>query len=60
MPSEIDNDLPAYLEFLILAAVSRMKKVNPDHILVKAVEDVLDDVKQDNPDQLALFRDQAL
>lgn len=39
---ELDNDLPAYLVFLILANIRKLKQVQPDHILVKAVEHALD------------------
>ena len=48
----IDDDMPAYLEFLVLAHLRNLKKVSPDHILVKAVEGALD--QSSNPDQLTL------
>jgi hypothetical protein len=37
--------LPEYLVFLILGNIKELRKHSPDHILVKAVEDVID-----NPD----------
>ena len=45
----IDNDLPAYLVFLVLANIRRLKRAAPDHILVKAVEDAIADDPPDNP-----------
>ena len=50
---ELDNDLPAYLVFLILANLKRLKQVAPDHILVKAVQAALDKEPAVNPDQSA-------
>ena len=49
---ELNNDLPAYLVYLILANVHRLREVSPDHILVKAVEDALDKLPHDNPEQM--------
>ena len=45
------DDLPAYLEFCVLYQVRALRKVAPDHILVKAVEQSLDEVK-DKPGSL--------
>ncbi len=44
---EIDNDLPAYLVFLILGHIKNLRRIEPNHILVKAVEDAL---KKQPPD----------
>ena len=49
---EIDNDLPAYLVFLILANIKKLDQVSPDHILVKAVRQALDSVPQENLSQM--------
>ena len=43
---EIDNDLSAYLVFLILGNIKKLRDINPDHILVKAVTDVLGKVPE--------------
>ncbi len=43
---EIDNDMPAYLVFMILANVRKLKQISPDHILVKAVQAVCDLAQQ--------------
>jgi hypothetical protein len=50
------NDLPAYLEFGVLYQVRALRKVAPDHVLVKAVEQALEDSKEDPnaPQQLEL------
>ena len=48
---EIDNDLPAYLVFMILANTRKLRDVAPDHILVKAVQAALDREPGVNPDQ---------
>ena len=45
---ELDNDLPAYLVFLILGNIKKLKQLSPDHILVKAVEGILE---EDKPQQ---------
>ena len=42
---EFDNDLPAYLVFMILCNIKKLKQVSPDHILVKAVEGMLEEDK---------------
>lgn len=42
-------DLPEYLVFLILANVRELKRLRPDHILVKAVEDA---INEREPEQL--------
>lgn len=47
---EIDNDLPAYLVFLILSNTRRLRQVAPDHILVKAVYNAL----EKEPEQLEM------
>ncbi len=44
---EIDNDLPAYLVYLILANIDKLRRVSPDHILVKAVKGALADADLD-------------
>lgn len=36
------EELPEYLVFLILANVRELKKLKPDHILVKAVENAVE------------------
>ena len=38
---ELDADLPAYLVHLILNSVLKLRDLEPDHILVKAVIDAL-------------------
>ena len=38
---ELNNDLPAYLVFLILGHIRELRKLEPDHILVRAVNDAL-------------------
>ena len=43
---ELDEDLPAYLVFMILANVRSLRKMLPNHPLVKAVEDALDKTTQ--------------
>jgi len=48
---EIDKDLPAYLVFMILANVRKLKQVSPDHILVKAVQAALEAQSVNNPAQ---------
>ena len=54
MRNELDRDLPAYLVFLILGHVKALEEQAPDHILVKAVRDALDQVPRENPAQLSL------
>ena len=51
---ELDNDLPAYLVFLILGNIKKLKQVAPDHILVKAIEGVLKIPREDITEQLEL------
>ncbi len=51
---ELDQDLPAYLVFLVLGNLKRLKQVSPDHILVKAVEEALAEGPHDDPRQLPL------
>ncbi len=51
---ELTNDLPAYLVFLILGHTKALRNVQPDHILVKAVEAALAAAPADNPDQSSL------
>jgi len=48
---ELDNDLPAYLVFIILANIRKLRVVSPDHVLVKAVMAALDVAPDVNPDQ---------
>lgn len=38
----LDDDLPMYLVFLILGHVKELEKVAPDHILVQAVRQALE------------------
>ena len=40
---ELDNDLPDYLVFLILSHIRNLREIAPDHILVKAVEQALNE-----------------
>ena len=51
--------LPEYLTFLILGHIKELRQVAPDHVLVKAVEDVLEEElappDPDAPLQLRLF-----
>lgn len=47
-------ELPEYLVFLILGNIRELRKLKPDHILVKAVEDALDKIPPDNPAQLRM------
>lgn len=59
MPRENDklmDDLPAYLEFCLLYQVRALRKVAPDHLLVKAVENALAEAAHDPnaPKQLEL------
>jgi hypothetical protein len=51
---ELDNDLPAYLVFLIMGHIKALRTISPDHILVKAVESALR-YKPQITDQLELF-----
>ena len=49
-------ELPEYLVFLILGHIKELRKLNPDHILVKAVEDVIiENENLDAPENLDLF-----
>ena len=53
----VTDDLPAYLVFMILANVRKLRDVSPDHILVSAVQAALDAAqthKEIRGDQLPL------
>jgi len=51
--------LPEYLVFLIMGHIKELRKVAPDHILAKAVEEILEQElappDDDAPQQLDLF-----
>lgn len=51
--------LPEYLVFLIMGHIKELRKVAPDHVLVKAVEEILEQElappDDDAPQQLDLF-----
>ena len=46
---ELDNDLPAYLVYLILANINRLRQVSPGHLLVRAVESALHQADEHEP-----------
>ena len=56
---EIDTDLPNYLVFLILSHIRNLREIAPDHILVKAVEQALneEDPGADSPQSSFAFDD---
>lgn len=47
---EFSQDSVAWCEFAFFAACHNLKQVSPDHIMVKAVEAVLE-MHQENPNQ---------
>ena len=51
LEAEIEDDLPAYLVFLILVNIKKLEQVSPDHILVKTVRACLDSQPPDDPMQ---------
>ena len=53
---ELAQDDVAWCEFAFFAACHNLKKVSPDHIMVKAVEAVLE-MHQENPNQGELSLD---
>ncbi len=50
--------LPEYIVFLIMGHVKELRAIEPDHVLVKAIEDVLADEleapDENTPEQLTL------
>ena len=64
MKHELDADLPAYLVHLILNSVLKLRELEPDHILVKAVQDAVqhrepEQFELDLESQCALMKHQA-
>jgi hypothetical protein len=53
---DVQPHLPSreWAEFKLLAAVHDLKEVDPDHVLVRAIEATLMTVPPDNPHQLTL------
>ena len=52
---ELDNDLPEYLVFLILTNIKSLRLIQPNHILVQAVEAALKQPPPDKPPEQLTF-----